>query len=91
LLLAARLVAPSGALAASTECLCNNGKTMHTTSDAEDACASVCDLFGGGSAVVPEDDAIEPAAEDAAPTRRRVVVSPPKATPPGSPDPQSIP
>ena len=93
LLLAALLIAPSAALAASTQCLCNNGKKMHTSSDAEDACESICDMFGGGSVLVPEEGENEPVAEDAAPVRRSVVVSPPAAgnPAPGTVDPRNQP
>jgi hypothetical protein len=55
-LLAALLITPSAALATS-KCICDNGKTLTTASDAEDACETSCDLFGGGHAAEPDDNA----------------------------------
>jgi hypothetical protein len=81
LLLVALLIAPSAAMAASTQCLCNNGKKMHTTREGEDACESVCDMFGGGQALAPEDDASPDAAQK---NIHRRSVTPPAAAKPGA-------
>ena len=84
LLLVALLIAPSAAMAASTQCLCNNGKKMHTTREGEDACESVCDMFGGGQAMAPADDASEGAADAAKKNIHRRSVTPPAAAKPGA-------
>jgi hypothetical protein len=92
LLLAALLIAPTAARA-SSKCICDNGKTLTTASDAEDACATSCDLFGGGRARTPEDDP-SPDAADAAPKNiHRRSTTPPAAPTPaqGAEEPQSQP
>jgi len=56
MLLAGILLGPSAALA-SSKCVCDNGKIMTTASNAEDACETACDLFGGGRAWSDDDEA----------------------------------
>ena len=80
-LLLAVLIAPSAAMAASTQCLCNNGKKMYTSREGEDACESVCDMFGGGQASTPKDDASPDAAQK---NIHRRSVTPPAAPKPGA-------
>jgi hypothetical protein len=46
--------------AATTKCLCNNGKVLQTTRKGERGCNSACKILGGGGRVwVPEDEALE--------------------------------
>jgi hypothetical protein len=80
LLLAALLIAPTAARA-SSQCICENGKTLTTASDAEDACETSCDLFGGGHAKAPDDDASPDAAQK---NIHRRSVTPPAASNPES-------
>jgi len=85
LLLAALLIAPSAALAAS-KCICDNGKTLTTASDAEDACETSCDLFGGGHAAPPDDDATSETPDANRNPRHRSKASAPAAASPDTGD-----
>ena len=62
LLAAATLLALTLALpaAATTKCLCNNGKVINTTRSGERGCNSACKILGGGGRVwTPEDVTLE--------------------------------
>jgi hypothetical protein len=62
LLAAATLLALTLALpaAATTKCLCNNGKVINTTRSGERGCNSACKILGGGGRVwTPEDATLE--------------------------------
>ena len=57
LLLSLTLALPA---AATTKCLCNNGKVIHSTRKGDRGCHSACRILGGGGRVwTPEDAALE--------------------------------
>jgi hypothetical protein len=57
LLLSLALALPA---AATTKCLCNNGKVLQTTRRGERGCNSACRILGGGGRVwTPEDAMLE--------------------------------
>ena len=65
------VVALATPAAATTKCLCNNGKVINTTRHGERGCNSACKILGGGGRVwTPDDAALEDGDTVVRPRRR---------------------